>query len=91
MIETDDNFHLQMFADLQHLQFLLSTSSLAAKKHIEANSNKTSQTEQGVAQQDPKYPNDILAYVLSCTNDDEDVTICTFVKPGDEIDMSSED
>jgi hypothetical protein len=91
MTETDEKFHPQMFADLQHLQLLLSTSSLAAKKHIEPNSNKTATKEQDVAAQDPKYPNDILAYVLSCTNDEDDNIICTFVKPGDEIDMSSED
>ena len=78
-----------MFSDIQHLQDLLIMSSLKAKS-IKPNSNKTATKESDVAAQDPTYPNDILAYVLSCTTDDDDNTICSFVKPGDEIDMSSE-
>ena len=61
-----------------------------APKSIKPNSNKTATKETDVAAQDPHYPNDILAYVLSCTTDDDDNTVCTFVKPGDEIDLSSE-
>ncbi len=76
-----------MFSDIQHLQDLLVISSLkaapakkgrAAAKTIAPNSNKTA-TKEADAAQDPTYPNDILAYVLSCTNDDDDNTICTFV------------
>jgi hypothetical protein len=85
-----------MFSDIQQLQNLLVLSSLkaapakGAAKSIKPNSNKTATKEADVAAQDPTYPNDILAYVLSCTTDDDDNTICSFVKPGDEIDMSSE-
>ena len=83
-----------MFADFQHLQILLNTA-LAAKgaapKTIQANTNTTATKESDVAAQDPKYPNDILAYVLSCTADDDGNTTCSFVKPGSDIDMSSEE
>ncbi len=83
-----------MFSDIQQLQNLLVLSSLKAKsapaKAIKPNSNKTATKESDVAQQDPTYPNDILAYVLSCTTDDDDNTICSFIKPGDEVDLSSE-
>ena len=85
-----------MFSDIQHLQDLLVMSSLKAApakggaKGIKPNSNKTATKEADVAAQDPNYPNDILAYVLSCSTDDDDNTICSFVKPGDAIDLSSE-
>ncbi len=62
----------------------------SAAKSIKPGSTKTATKEADVAQQDPNYPNDILAYVLSCSTDDDDNVICTFVKPGDEIDLSSE-
>jgi hypothetical protein len=78
-----------MFSDIQQLQNLLVLSSLS-KKAIKANSTKTATKESDVAAEDPLYPNDILAYVLSCSTDDDDNTVCSFVKPGDEIDLSSE-
>ncbi len=84
-----------MFSDIQHLQDLLIMSSLKAApkggaKSIKPNGNKTTTKESDVASQDPKYPNDLSAYVLSCTTDDDDNTICSFIKPGDHVDMSSE-
>jgi hypothetical protein len=87
-----------MFSDIQQLQDLLVMSSLKAAgpakgkaaKGIKPNSNKTVTKEADVASQDPNYPNDLLAYVLSCSTDDDDNTICTFIKPGDQVDLSSE-
>ena len=85
-----------MFSDIQQLQDLLVLSSLKAgkapkaTKTIKPDSNKTATKESDVAAQDPTYPNDILAYVLSCSTDDDDNTVCSFVKPGDQVDLSSE-
>lgn len=82
-----------MFSDLHHLQLLFTSLAAAQKapKTIQPNTNTTATKESDVAAQDPKYPNDILAYVLSCTADDDANTVCTFVKPGSEVDLSSED